>query len=312
MKIEFYANLCFFLRFLVHDFYSSHMHQNHMPLSHHSHQGQITPPHQIHNPTPAYHHPNYTSSSLTGGNTSPHTAEVFHHSSHHTAGHQQLSNDHSLSHHALHNMHQHQAHHQQHQQQIQQQQLRNDISPNELAYGVNQHNAQANLPPTPNSIVTMVGPNSGNSTNSNAADGSPSNTEHSPVNATSTLNTNNNHLSALTTMAEPLSLQQPTSSAITSNYSPWTSVVSRPSMAQLSPGDNHPNTCVPQMPVQPMHHHHHHHMPTGLPTLHHHSSAAMGNGGAAAAAYMHPQSLPNFGHSPAKGFAMTPQPYYWY
>lgn len=282
------------------------MHQNHIPAHHH--QGQITPPHQIHNPTPAYHHPSFSTSALSSGNSSP-PSSSFHHTAHHTGGvHQPLpNNEHALTHHtSLQHMPQHQSHHQlQHQPQHQRD------SPAELEYGANQHSAQqqANMPPTPNSLLTMVGPNSGNSTNSNEP--VTPNNEHTST--TATPNTNNTHGTSLAAMGETHSLlqSQANSSSISTNYSPWNTVVPRP-LAQLSPTDHHPNGCAPQMAV---HQPYHHHIASGLPALHHSSAtAAMGNGGASvsASAYMHQQSLPNFGHSPAKGFSMTPQPYYWY
>lgn len=296
------------------------MHQSHM-TSNPPH-GQVTPPHQIHNPTPAYHHPNFSTAGLS--NTSP-PASSFHHHVYHS-GHQLLANDtplshhHSSSHHTLHSMQQHHHHQQQHQQPQQHPQDRND-SPTDHAVYANQHhagpshNATANMPPTPNSLLTMVGPHSGNSNHSNDA-GTPNNNDTCESSLTNTNNNNNNnHLSALPTMNEPLTITNAaatvTSSYSPSSYSAWTSVVSRP-MAQMSPVDMHPgalgNSCPPQMAAQPMHHH----IASGLMTGLHHS----GSGSAMAtstAPYMHQQSLPNFCHSAAKNYPMPPphQSFFW-
>lgn len=133
------------------------------------------------------------------------------------------------------------------------------------------------LPPTPNSLVTMVGPNSGNS-NSNE-----------PSTPAETMDT-------IASMPPP----HLTSHMHQSAYSPWTTS-SRP-LAPISPSDMHQS--LGHTPVLSNNNNgtlansQMHHITSGL-AIHHNNSSFM------------QQSLPNFSHSAPKNFPVA-QTYYWY
>lgn len=117
----------------MHDFYSSHLHQGHIPTTHAS---SVTPPHQIHNPTPSYP-TSHNGITTMNSPSSYHTSSAV--SSSHLSDNQQ------------------------------------NITRNESPTSAHQYNNSMNLPPTPNSLVTMIGPNSNNS-NSNEASSTPAET----------------------------------------------------------------------------------------------------------------------------------------
>lgn len=148
----------------MHDFYASHL--GHIPTT--THASSVTPPHQIHNPTPSYPTPHSSISTLN----SP--SPYHHHTSPPTVTSSLLSEPHSHSH-----------------------SNRNE-SPNSAQH----YNNSMNLPPTPNSLVTMIGPNSNNS-NSNEATNAP--------------------VDSMDTMSSPTSISQNNSHNNSNNnpYSPW-------------------------------------------------------------------------------------------
>lgn len=144
------------------------------------------------------------------------------------------------------------------------------------------------LPPTPNSLVTMVGPNSGNSN---------SNETSTPA---ETLDT----IAAMPPPPHHLAVHP------NSSYSPWSNA-GRP-LAPISPSEMHHqslsingsgvglsgsgsnnSTVGNSMSNGQMHH-----ISSGLASLHHNNSPFI------------QQGLPTFSHSATKNFSM-PQPYYW-
>lgn len=153
----------------MHDFYTSHLHQGHTASTHTS---SVTPPHQIHNPTPSYPTPHSNMSTL---NSPPAYASPIVSSS-------LLSEPNQNS-------------------------TRND-SPN----SANQYNNSINLPPTPNSLVTMIGPNSNNS-NSNEASRTPA-----------------ENLDSIASNGPPQN------NNVNSHYSPWTTSSNRPPLSPETSG----------------------------------------------------------------------------
>lgn len=248
-----------------------------MPVTH---AGHSSPPHQIHNPTPSY--PSH-SNLMAMNSSSPYHSLTSAMSSSSIAGATTGGDSHP-----------------------------HQIDRNDSPTGNSQYSSSLQLPPTPNSLVTIVGPNSGNSNNSNDAVPLHDDSIEPSVGAAGlaqsqllSINNNNNN----------------------NHYSPWAnsvpSGISRP-MPPLSPpeffqqlgvmGSSGPtSSAAPSMMggANQMHHHHHHHphiMSTGMSHLHHN------NGGAPPPpppSFMQ-QSLPNFAaHTSAKNFSV-PQPYYWY
>lgn len=146
------------------------------------------------------------------------------------------------------------------------------------------------LPPTPNSLVTMVGPNSGNSNNSNETS-----TPAETLETIAAMPPSHHHLTV-----------PPNSS-----YSPWSNV-GRP-LAPLSPMEiNHQSLSINTSSIglssgnatststvsNSMSNGQMHHISSGLASLHYNNSPFI------------QQGLPNFSHSATKNFSM-PQPYYW-
>lgn len=251
----------------MNDFYPSHLNQGLIPVTH---AGHSSPPHQIHNPTPSYpSHSNLVSMNSPSPYHSLPTAMSSIAGTGETHSHQ--------------------------------------IDRNDSPTGNSQYSSSLQLPPTPNSLVTIVGPNSGNSNNSNDAVPLHDDTiePSGPV--------------AVTAQSQLLSI----SNNNNNHYSPWansmSSAISRP-MPPLSPpeffqqlgvmGSGGPSSGSPSMMgagVNQMHSHHHPHiMSTGMSHLHHN------NGGAPPPPSFMQQGLPNFSaHTSAKNFSV-PQPYYWY
>lgn len=169
-------------------------HNNPSPPSSHLH-------HQIHNPTPSYAPQNTTPTSTTslGGNTSPPSNQSLIYTSSSTSNLLTLTDRHPVDQHNLHHLNTH--HH---------------LSPENqspLTNGGSIHyQSGLNLPPTPNSMITIMGPNSANSNNSNEASPHPDTNQENPT----------THLSAAQSI---------------SSYSPWsTNLVSAPRpQAPLSP-----------------------------------------------------------------------------
>lgn len=222
----------------MHDYYSSHVHQSHMQSSV---PNSITPPHQIHNPTPSYP----IHSNITTLSSSP--------ASYHTTTATGVSSS-SLLTDSHHNM---------------------NRSDSPIS---NPYSSSMNLPPTPNSLVTMIGPNSNNS-NSNDASTAPTDGMESGLNSISASHSSLGH---------------------NNPYSPWTSA---PPRAPLSPPDSASSGSL----LQPI--------PTSASNtqLHHLTAPSLQHSNASAASFM-PQSLHSFAHHPSatKNFSM-PQPYYsWY
>lgn len=141
------------------------------------------------------------------------------------------------------------------------------------------------LPPTPNSLVTMVGPNSGNS--------------------------NSNETSTPAETLETIAAMPPPPHHLTvhpnSSYSPWSNA-GRP-LAPLSPSEmHHQSLSINSSGVglsvgggssnSTVNNGQMHHISSGLASLHHNNSPFI------------QQGLPTFSHAATKNFSM-PQPYYW-
>lgn len=222
---------------VVHDLYVSH-HMDHMPPILHA--SSVTPPHQIHNPTPSYPPPPHSSHQLS----SP--------SHYHTTPPAVSSSLLSESNSALH--------------------------PTDSVNASHLYGNSMNLPPTPNSLVTMIGPNS-NHSNSNEASSTPTDTIDANTSMPSTPQHNNLHAN--------------------NHYSPWaTSSNGRP---PLSPDGS---TGL----LQPL--------SAGVNgQMHHHIAASPLSHPNQASSFMQ-QSLHPFSHHSqmSKNFGMTSQyypPWYW-
>lgn len=219
----------------MHDFYTSHLHQGHMPPTHAS---SVTPPHQIHNPTPSYPPPHSSMSTLNSPSsyTSPIVSSSL------------LSEPNQ------------------------------NITRNESPNSVNQYTNSMVLPPTPNSLVTMIGPNSNNS-NSNEASSTPIDNNIDTIGTNSTSHNNNNHQN--------------------SHYSPWThsgSSIRPPLSPDASSGI-----------LQPL--------SNGVNGQMHHISSASSLQHTNQVSSFMPQSLHPFSHHSqvSKNFGMAPQYYSaWY
>lgn len=258
----------------MHDFYPSHLNQGLIPVSH---SGHSSPPHhQIHNPTPSY--ASHSNLGPMNNSSSPyHTLNTAMASSSIT-----ITTDNN----------------------VQQQ-----IDRNESPVANSHYSSSLQLPPTPNSLVTIVGPNSGNSNNSNDA---------VPLHQDD--NIESSDTAAASAQAQLLSINNNNNNN-NNHYSPWTnsvsSVVNRP-MPPLSPPEffqqlgvmGSSNSSVsPSLMTGNQMHHHPHIMSTGMTHLHHNN---VGGPPPPPPSFMQ-QSLPNFAaHTTAKNFGM-PQPYYsWY
>lgn len=118
-----------------------------------SHASSVTPPHQIHNPTPSYPTPHSSMSTLN--------SPASYHTSPPAVSSSLLSESNA------------------------------NLNHNDSVNTMHQYSNSMNLPPTPNSLVTMIGPNSNNS-NSNEASSTPAETIDTIASIPSTSQSNHN------------------------------------------------------------------------------------------------------------------------